>query len=119
MELNKDATVSLFTRVIDRIEETEGYVPGVTPVAFSGSLFNNSLLTHGRKGYEWFVGIEAGAARYDYTASWTTRQYILNYLNYPMNIVAAPAPEETAAMPVFPYDGSIGWVGDTIVVKLA
>ena len=115
MDLNKEATVSLYTRIIERVEQTEGYVPGETPVAFSGNMFDNHFLSQGRMGYEWLTT----AAIYDFTASWTVTDYIRYYLNYPMNLVSPPNAEEIADMPIFPFEGSIGWVGNIIVVKIA
>lgn len=118
MDLNKEATVSLFTRVIERVEQTEGYVPGETPVAFSGTIYNNQFLSRGREGYEWWVP-SLGVALYDYSVSYSAPDYIHNYLNYPMNIVGVPNSGEIANMPVFPFDGSIAWVDGVIVVKIA
>lgn len=40
-DLQADATQSFATRVLDRIEQTEGYVPGQTPVAFIGTFQEN------------------------------------------------------------------------------
>lgn len=119
MELNKASTLSLFTRVVERIEQTEGYIPGETPVAFSGMLPTNQLLAHGRKGYEWATGYYTGAAAYDYADTWTTQYYIQDYLNYPMNITAPPEAEELAGMPAFPLRGSIQWIDGVLVVKLS
>ena len=44
------STLSLMTRVIDRMERTLDYVPGQTPVAFAGTLKNN-VLPGNRKGF--------------------------------------------------------------------
>ena len=118
MDLNKTATLSLFTRMIERIEQTEGYVPGETPVAFSGYMYDNDFLSQGRKGYEWYTKY-LGAAFYDYSVSYSVRNYVQNYLNYPMNIVNSPHSEEITEMPVFPFDGSIAWVDGVLVVKIA
>lgn len=43
MDLNKSATISLFTRLIERVEQTEGYVLGETPVASSCYMYNNNV----------------------------------------------------------------------------
>lgn len=118
MDLNKSATISLFTRVIERVELTEGYMPGETPVAFSGTPNNNQFLSRGRAGFEWFTD-DTGAAVYDYSATYSAKRYIQNYLNYPMNIVDSLDPEEITDMPVFPLDGSVAWVDGIIVVKLS
>ena len=42
--LEYDATASLATRVVDRIEQTDGYVPGETTVAFV-ERFDSSPIT--------------------------------------------------------------------------
>lgn len=123
MDMNKEATVSIFTRIIERVEQLDGYIPGTTPVAFSGSLVNNTFVSPGRKGYEWFSPQSVGAATYDYTTSWTTVYFIRDYLNYPMNHAQVPSGDAEVAviqaMPAFPFHGSIAWVGDTVVVKLS
>lgn len=70
------STLSAMTRVLDRIEQTEGYVPGETPVVLVGILTSSPLsMTH--PGFEPLDGYQG--ARYTYAASYETATYW--YLN--------------------------------------
>lgn len=116
------ATLSLMTRVIDRIEEQEGYEKGITPVAFIGNpnsyfdadspfeklssltgLYSNSVITY--------------ADVYD--------DYIEVFLKTDVDIVDKETGEklsktkEVEAMPAFPEKGSIKTVDGTVVVKFS
>ena len=55
-DLEFKSTLSVMTRVIDRIEQTEGYEVGVTPIAIVGDL-NSSALSVKRFGFSEIVGI--------------------------------------------------------------
>lgn len=119
-ELEHTATVSLATRVIDRVELTEGYVPGETPVAFAGRLDRNAYLNRGRDEFRELdrtVGLWS-----DYSATYNLGRYLTDYLNYPLlwdTETDVSQWEEVQAMPVFPAAGSIRMVQGTVVVKLS
>lgn len=119
-ELEKSATLSLTTRVIDRIELTEGYVSGQTPVVFIGELWKNPYLNRGRSGTEAFA--QKTGVWSDYSATYNLQNYITEYLNYPLMIEDAAqfaALEEVQDMPAFPNKDSIRIINDTVVVKLS
>ena len=66
------STLSAMTRVLDRIEQTEGYVPGETPVVLVGILTSSSIsMTH--PGFESLESYQG--ARYTYAASYETSTY--------------------------------------------
>ena len=119
-ELEKNSTISIITRIIERVEQMDGYIPGETPVTLAGSLVNNTFLSQQEDCFRFFTFQEEGTMTNDYAASYNTAYYIQHYLNYPMLLTYADASsEEIQIMPAFPFEGSIQWVEDTIVVKLS
>lgn len=119
-ELDKSATISLATRIIDRVEQVEGYVPGETPVAFVGRLDRNDYLNHGRDEFaelDHTVGLWS-----DYSATYNLGRYLTDYLNYPLEwdtVTDFSQYEEVQSMPVFPAVDGIQMVDGTVVVKLS
>lgn len=119
-DLDKSATIALAARVIDRIELTEGYVPGETPVAFVGRMDRNSYLNRGRDEFEELdhtVGLWS-----DYSATYNFGRYLTDYMNYPLawdTTTDFSAYAEVQAMPAFPDAGGIRMIDGTVVVKLS
>ena len=119
-ELDHTATVALASRIIDRIELTEGYLPGETPVAFVGRLDRNSYLNHGRDEFaelDHTVGLWS-----DYSATYNLGRYLTDYLNYPLvwdTETDFAQYEEVQSMPAFPSVDGIRMIGGTVVVKLS
>ena len=115
--LQEKATDAFMVRVVDRLEQTEGYVPGKTPIAVVG-LMPTSPLYKSMAGFEDVRGRTMDA----YTASWEKVYYLYleNMLNYP--VIRAPlAKEDQAAvdaMPTFPAEGCCAFIGDTLVIKI-
>lgn len=116
------STLSLMTRVIDRMERTTHYMPGQTPVVFAGTL-ENSILSAKHKGF-------AELSRFDPTvtlcsSSEETLWYLWEILGYPVNLLSLYEQEQwskrpdVAAMPVFPAAGSCQMIDDTLVIKLS
>lgn len=119
-ELEHTATVSLATRVIDRVESVEGYVPGETPVAFAGRLDHNAYLNRGRDEFRELDGTVGLWS--DYSATYNMGRYLTDYLNYPLvwdTETDVSQWEEVRVMPVFPAADSIQLVRGTVVVKLS
>ena len=119
-DLEKNATLALATRVLDRVETTEGYVPGETPVTFAGRLDENEYWNRGR---EAFADLEGTVGLWsDYAATYNLGRYLTDYLNAPLlwdtEADAASWPE-VEAMPAFPAAGSVALVDGTVVVKLS
>ena len=127
--LEAQSTVSVMTRVIDRIEQTEGYEPGQTTVALVGDLNLNDHLTPSRYSFEplGYTRDRVPGYEYEYGVSylWSYRYYMEFYLGYPIQLAPESTVEQLAAnatvqtMPDFPATGCIQWVDGTLVVKLS
>lgn len=121
-ELEDTATLSTFTRIIDRMEQTEGFVPGQTQVAFVGQM-QNSVLSNSRQGFE--IRGHGNDTNFNVTYYENAVTYLTYYLSYPVTCVgevqAAAMAEtpEVLEMPAFPAAGSIKMVDDILVIKLS
>ena len=119
-DLEKNSTMVLAARILDRIETTDGYVPGQTPVAFSGILAYNWNVNLHRKE---FGDISRWTGLWNsYSATYNLGNYLTQYLQYPIlwdreNDYSGL--KEVRAMPVFPAPGSVQMVDGTVVVKLS
>ena len=121
-EMVSDATLSLMTRVLDRAEQTEGYVLGQTPIAIIGRLRFSQLQTE-RPG----MPSPANGMGYSYATTYyeTFEKYINYYLGYPAPVLRGPRileleqTETVQQMPEFPAPGSILMVEDVLVVKFS
>lgn len=77
--LERQSTLSIVTRLIDRIEQTEEYVPGETQVSFVGKIEDNPVLIQRRAGFNYNgVGNTVWA-----TATYNIEQYVQEFLAYP------------------------------------
>ena len=122
--LECEAAKSFMTRIVMRMEETEGYVPGQTPVVILGDADENPVVTE-RGGFrftdEWLIRDHRMAVSYYQTYE----LYFANILGYRINLVdirnVAPylTLDEVRKMPVFPLPGSVRMVGDTLIVRLS
>ena len=118
-ELEFEATRDLMVNVMDRVEEQEGYMEGVTPVAFTGS--PEGLLTplEGKDRVKEITGCYGSSAISYYH---TYFSYFENILQRKTNVVLMPdqlqQSPEVAAMPRYPAAGSVALVDGTVVVKL-
>lgn len=125
--LEENATLSVATRVLERIETTDGYVPGETPVAFVGNI-NDSVLSVTREGFERYTDIYAVGMTYNYGITYGTakaEKYFSAQLGYPINWVhddeigGLSLLDEVVTMPCFPMVGSAKFVGDILVVRFS
>ena len=102
------ATTSAMARVLDRAEQTQGYIPGETPVVLIGMLPSSSISME-RPGFETIA--KAQGMRYTYGAAYETSNYwyLQMALGEPINLVShAQRQKLTAGMPTlegFPYEG--------------
>lgn len=117
--LEYQTTLSTMTRVIDRIEQLEGYVPGETPVAIVGSLADSSV-SRGRDELGRMTGtglLGTFSVTYETTYSW----YFNQILSYPITLVGLSEEARACAdgMPSFPAAGFCRMVDGTAVVKLS
>ena len=122
--LEYTSTLSVMTRVIDRMEQTPGYQSGATPVAITGSL-EDSVFAVPRAGFEHLEALDAAKDRYLSGSYDTHVWYMWNILGYPCNFVSSyehallENNEKVKAMPAFPQDGCCAFIGDTLVIRLS
>ena len=117
-DLDKNATLVLAARVLDRIEGTAGYVPGETPVAFVGRLDRNQELNRGR---EVFSELEGTVGLWsDYAATYNLGRYLTDYLNADLAWdTETDFTDRASEMPLFPAAGAVALIDGTVVVKLS
>lgn len=117
-DLEYQATLSYMTRVADRMEEQEEYIPGETPVMFIGeNVVGNSK--YGFERYEVLTGVSGQGA---VTYSDTYKDYFKYILARPVSFgydEEIKNSEEVLDMPVFPKEGSVKMVEGILVVKLS
>ncbi len=127
--LEAQSTQSVMTRLLDRIEQTEDYLPGETQVVLLGDWNLNQHLTPSRPDFEALklTGDRVPGYEYEYTVSypWSYRYYFTYYMGYPIQLASdgiiaqIGASEAAAAMPSFPAAGCIQWIDGYLVVKLS
>ena len=105
------------------MEQTEGYVPGETPVLFLGSP-DKSVLHEDREGFENITGTGFYSA-YATTHDAAYKYFFNEVLSYNINLLpqsdASRFSElaEVRSMPLYPQEGSCRLVEGTLVVKLS
>ncbi len=120
-ELTYYNTMSIMTRVIVDLEDTEGYVYGETPIIFVGQLSTSKMAIE-RPGFEHISGIGLGNS--SITSPFRTQNYLNNVLPY--NIVSGNLDEmenkdelDLESMPQYPNDGYIRMIDNQIIVKFS
>lgn len=116
-DLEAQTTLSFMTRVADRMEENEDYIPGETPVAFIGEYAIGSTMA-GFENYEVITGVEYHSPITFYDTYKDYFRYVLGRQISLSDASALGEREEVLEMPVFPKEGSIAMVDGTLVVKL-
>lgn len=118
--LEKSATLSVVTRILDRIETTEGYVPGQTQVVFAGELLFSPNLPSTREMFQ--THSLADGLWASYAATYNIEHYIYSYLGYPLSMdwaLDVSGWEVVQNMPAFPERDSVQFVEGLLVVKLS
>lgn len=114
----RQATLSLMTRVTDRIEQTEGYVPGETEVAILGAPDVEPL-----SGYDQTYEITGAIFSTPITNEDFYDAYFTTVLQNPIRLCDSQRREELAAqaqaLPAFPSAGCITWIDGTLVIRLS
>ncbi len=119
-EHQKDATLSLMTRVVSRIEDCPDYVAGTTEVVFVGEIDEQLVQDEAYKKWEefyiYYSSVGIGSA-----------YYYQNYFKHIMKISVAVLPpkeweewrnnDAVKAMPSYPEAGGIQMINGTVVVK--
>lgn len=116
-ELQERAVTSFMTRLVEEMEEVEGYEPGVTPVAFCGP-FGSSPYLQEMEGLEDLLPY--GMTKTPLTYTGTEEAFIKYELAAPINYTKISWDEpEVVRMPTYPGEGSIAFVGDVLVIKIS
>ncbi len=114
----RQAALSLMTRVTDRIEQTEGYVPGETEVAILGAPDVDPL-----SGYDQTYEITGAIFSTPITNEDFYDAYFTTVLQNPIRLCDSQRREELAAqaqaLPSFPSAGCITWIDGTLVIRLS
>lgn len=122
--LEEEATLSVMTRVMDRIEQTEGYVPGQTLVILAGDL-NKSAVAQRRGGYDTDPSSFWKQPSFSTTYFESYGVYFRNVLGYPVNLgdretaIRYSEMSEVIGMPAFPAPGCTRMIEGVLVVKLS
>lgn len=124
-ELESDATLSVFTRIIDRMEQTEGFDPQNNKVAIIGDLvfFEHAPFAKRRDGFE----IRGDGNDINFSPSFydSIVLYLTYYLGYPVTCTswgeasALGRTDYVQQMPLFPAEGSVQMVDDILVIKIS
>lgn len=121
-DLEGQANLSLFTRIVSQMESCEGYVTGETPVVFVGS---PSAMLDGLAGFENIQDI-TGCSEPFVLFSGIHERYraYFDYVLLSPAVMADPDvwlqmqdDSRVAEMPCYPADGSIRMIDDIMVVK--
>lgn len=115
--LESQSTLSYMTRVADRMEEEEEYIPGETPVVFIGEYAIGNSMT-GFEKYEVITGAENKSPITFYDTYKDYFRYVLGRAISLEDAAGFAEDERVLEMPVFPKEGSITMIDDTLVVKL-
>ena len=115
--LQEKSAISLMTRIVNDIEGHEGYIPGVTPVAFIGS-FDRSPYTMELSGFTDVMPYGMGRTALTY---YGTDYAMLKYIiNVKINLTRVDDLDaEMNSMPCYPAEGAINYVGDVLIVKIS
>ena len=124
-ELECDATLSVFTRIIDRMEQTEGFDPQNNKVAIIGDsvFFEHAPFAKRRDGFE----IRGDGNDINFSPSFydSIVLYLTYYLGYPVTCIswgeasALGRTDYVQQMPLFPAEGSVQMVDDILVIKIS
>lgn len=121
-DLEYDTTLSVMTRVVDRIEQVEGYIPGETPVKFLGDI-QRSKLAMTRPAFAHLDSLTGTEENYAITYGDTFWMYLEDVMGYPIKRFRETKNEEqervTDDMPCFPDKDSVQMVDGVVFVKLA
>lgn len=121
-DLEYDTTLSVMTRVVDRIEQVEGYIPGETPVKFLGDI-QRSKLAMTRPAFAHLGSLTGTEENYAITYGDTFWMYLEDVMGYPIKRFRETKNEEqervTDDMPCFPDKDSVQMVDGVVFVKLA
>ena len=120
-DLEFSATTSAISRILDRAEQTEGYLPGETPVVIVGMLPSSALAME-RPGLE--AVADAQGMRYTYAAAYETSTYwyLQMALGERINLVPheqrVKLDNKARRMPAYPDEGCCRMIGGRLYIRL-
>ena len=112
----------LMTRVLDRVEQVEGYVPGETPVAFLGKFYESPLLGEDVFAAYRQTGLEM---RTPVTYGDVAASYLHDRLGYNIRLAtdeeigAHASDPEVQSLGVFPASDSVKMVDGCVYVRVS
>ena len=115
-------TYATLNRVIDRIEQMDGYIVDETPVAFIGNFEKSSLAM--KKNYFSYEGVGQGGM-FAVTYYSTYELFLEDVMDYPINLLeeddanSLKNDDRVIAMSNFPDRGSCKMIDGTMVVKFS
>lgn len=122
-DMEKTATISLMTRVVDDLEERDDYSVGETPITFIGVPEVFSIYEGFDLAPELPIGLNFRASfyqgsRFDIYNSY--KKFFIYYLNYPINYYEKDLSddERVMTMPTYPNKGYIQNIDGVLVVKM-
>lgn len=123
-DLEFGATLSAFTRLLDHAEQTEGYVPGETPVVLMGIL-PSSRISMERPGFEDIA--KAQGMRYTYGASYETSTYwyLQMALGESINLVGhdeqrrLSRSDAARSIPAYPDEGCCRMIDGVLYIRIS
>ena len=123
-DLEASATISVMTRILDRAEQTEGYIPGETPVVLLGFL-PSSMVAMERSGFEEISHVQG--MRYTYAAAYETSTYwyLQMALGEPINLVSheerqrLSQSEAAKSLPLFPNEGCCRMIDGRLYIRIS
>lgn len=122
-DLESQATLSVMTRVLYEIEHTEGYEPGVTPVAILGLLSHNQDIK--TKRFDQDFNVIGVYDNYSISFNITYKLYFENILGYKINLLTVSEKEKyleqtkVQEMNAFPKANYCQMIDNVLVVKLS
>jgi len=123
-DLEFSATTAAMSRLLDQAEQTQGYMPGETPVVLIGML-PSSMISMERPGFERIA--RAQGMRYTYGASYETSnyRYLTMALGEPINLVSheervrLSAHPEAAALLQYPHEDCCRMIDGYLFIRIS
>lgn len=113
----RQATLSVMTRINDRIEQAEGYIPGQTEVAILGAPSFPSLLE-----YPYTIDVVGSMMSSPITNEDFYAAYYFTVLRTDIRLCDTQRREElaaqAAALPAFPDKNCTTWIDGTLVIRV-
>lgn len=122
-DLEYDSYLSLMTRIVTRMEMTEGYIPGETTVVFVGNPENRTAVMPGFLDYWNVIGMTSSdlilePERSRYQAYFDYILCLPIALAEPQIWQEISSGDAAKAMPCYPAAGSMEFQGEILVIKL-